>query len=41
MGLAFCVALIIQKPIYAGWGLGITLLGIPLYFIASKQSAKE
>ncbi|HSC37627.1 MAG TPA: amino acid permease, partial [Chitinophagaceae bacterium] len=37
MGLAFCVALIFQKPVYAGWGLGITLLGIPLYYIASQS----
>ncbi len=34
MGIAFCVALIIQKPTYAGWGLGITLAGIPIYYIA-------
>jgi APA family basic amino acid/polyamine antiporter len=36
MGIAFCIALIFQKPVYAGWGLAITLLGIPLYFIALK-----
>jgi APA family basic amino acid/polyamine antiporter len=34
MGIAFCVALILQKPTYAGWGLGITLAGIPIYYIA-------
>lgn len=32
----FCISLIIAKPDYAGWGLGIALLGIPLYFIATK-----
>jgi len=36
MGTAFCVALIFQKPVFAGWGLFITLLGIPLYFIALR-----
>lgn len=34
LALVFCVALIIQKPMYAGWGLGIVLAGIPLYYIA-------
>lgn len=41
MGTAFCVALIIQKPTYAGWGLIITLLGIPLYFLAVANQKKE
>jgi APA family basic amino acid/polyamine antiporter len=36
MGSAFCIALIFQKPVYAGWGLAITLMGIPLYYIALK-----
>ncbi len=34
MAVAFCILLIWYKPVYAGWGLGIVLLGIPLYFIA-------
>jgi APA family basic amino acid/polyamine antiporter len=33
----FCIALIIQKPLYAGWGLGIVLVGIPLYYIALSK----
>ena len=37
MGIAFCVALILQKPGYAGWGGAITLLGIPLYYIAVRN----
>lgn len=42
MGIAFCIALILQKPLFAGWGLGITLLGIPLYFVAvSKQKNQQ
>jgi APA family basic amino acid/polyamine antiporter len=34
MGLAFCVLLIIYKPLYTWPGLIITLLGVPLYYIA-------
>jgi APA family basic amino acid/polyamine antiporter len=34
LATVFCIALIIQKPMYAGWGLGIVLAGIPLYYIA-------
>ncbi|GGB15029.1 APC family permease [Puia dinghuensis] len=34
LALVFCVALIIQKPTYATWGLAIVLAGIPLYYIA-------
>lgn len=34
MAIAFCVLLIWYKPTYAGWGLGIVLLGIPIYYIA-------
>ncbi|MFM9911058.1 MAG: APC family permease [Chitinophagaceae bacterium] len=38
MGIAFCLALIIQKPTYAGFGLAITLAGIPIYFIAKGSN---
>ncbi len=34
MAISFCVLLIWFKPTYAGWGLGIVLLGIPVYYIA-------
>jgi APA family basic amino acid/polyamine antiporter len=34
LAVIFCLALIIQKPTYAGWGLGIVLAGIPLYYVA-------
>ncbi len=34
LAIAFCIALIIQKPTYAAWGLGIMIAGIPLYYIA-------
>ncbi|MBC7933974.1 MAG: amino acid permease [Rhizobacter sp.] len=34
MAITFCVLLIWYKPTYAGWGLGIVLAGIPIYYIA-------
>ncbi len=34
LGLIFCVFLIIFKPLYTLWGLGIVLLGIPVYYLA-------
>jgi APA family basic amino acid/polyamine antiporter len=34
LAVVFCVALIIQKPTYATWGLIIVLAGIPLYYLA-------
>jgi APA family basic amino acid/polyamine antiporter len=40
MALAFCILLIWYKPVYAGWGLGIVLIGIPIYYLAvSEQKA--
>ncbi|NII27542.1 amino acid permease [Pseudoflavitalea sp. X16] len=37
LALTFCVFLIIMKPVYAGAGLGIVLVGIPLYYIAVSR----
>ena len=34
LAAVFCVFLIIMKPLYAGIGLGIVLLGIPVYYLA-------
>ena len=34
LAAVFCIFLIKMKPLYAGIGLGIVLLGIPLYYIA-------
>jgi APA family basic amino acid/polyamine antiporter len=34
LAVAFCIALIIQKPTYSGGGLAIVLAGIPLYYMA-------
>jgi APA family basic amino acid/polyamine antiporter len=38
MGLTFCFLLILFKPEYTWPGLIITLLGIPIYFIAVKSN---
>ncbi|MBA2762033.1 MAG: amino acid permease, partial [Segetibacter sp.] len=40
MGLAFCVLLIIFKPSYTWPGLIITLLGVPLYYLAVSTNKK-
>ncbi|MES2005196.1 MAG: amino acid permease [Bacteroidota bacterium] len=40
MGIAFCVMLIIYKPQFTWPGLIITLIGIPLYYIAVSNSKK-
>jgi APA family basic amino acid/polyamine antiporter len=34
LAVAFCTLLIIYKPAFVKWGLGITLMGIPLYYLA-------
>ncbi|MEP7255220.1 MAG: amino acid permease [Ferruginibacter sp.] len=41
LALVFCVFLIIFKPLYAGIGLGIVLLGIPVYFISIANQKKD
>lgn len=40
LGLTFCVFLIIFKPAYTLWGLGIVLAGIPVYYIAISRRKK-
>jgi APA family basic amino acid/polyamine antiporter len=40
LALTFCVFLIIMKPLYAGAGLGIVLVGIPLYYIAVSKNKR-
>lgn len=40
MGIVFCVFLVIFKPLYTLFGLGIVLTGIPVYFIAISGSKK-
>ncbi|MBS1510359.1 MAG: amino acid permease [Bacteroidetes bacterium] len=41
LALIFCVFLILMKPLYAGVGLVIVLLGIPLYYLAISNQKKE
>lgn len=41
MGLGFCILLLIYKRDYTWPGLLITLLGVPLYFLASRQFKKN
>jgi basic amino acid/polyamine antiporter, APA family len=40
LAIVFCVFLIKMKPLYAGIGLGIVLLGIPLYYLAVASRKK-
>jgi APA family basic amino acid/polyamine antiporter len=41
MALVFCIFLIIFKPVYAGIGLGIVLLGIPVYYLSIGSRKKD
>jgi basic amino acid/polyamine antiporter, APA family len=40
MGIAFCILLLIYKSTYSVFGLGIVLIGIPIYYI-TKGNVKE
>lgn len=41
LALTFCIFLIIMKPVYAGAGLGIVLVGIPLYYMAVSRKKTQ
>jgi APA family basic amino acid/polyamine antiporter len=41
MGIAFCILLAIYERTYTLAGLGIVLIGIPIYFIAQRNSSDE
>ena len=41
MAVSFCTLLIIYKPEFVKWGLGITLAGIPLYYFAVANRSKK
>ena len=41
MGIAFCILLIIYVEPYTWYGLGIVLLGIPIYYIAKRNLGNE
>ncbi|RYY31445.1 MAG: amino acid permease [Chitinophagaceae bacterium] len=38
LAIIFCVFLIKLKPLYAGIGLAIVLLGVPLYYLAASKN---
>jgi len=40
LAMVFCVFLIIFKPLYAGIGLGIVLLGVPVYYASISNQKK-
>jgi APA family basic amino acid/polyamine antiporter len=40
MGISFCTLLVIYKTDYTKWGLIITLIGIPLYYLAVANKKK-
>ncbi|MDP4263000.1 MAG: amino acid permease [Bacteroidota bacterium] len=40
LAIGFCVGLVWTSPTYSLWGLGIALLGIPLYYFAVSQQKK-
>jgi basic amino acid/polyamine antiporter, APA family len=41
MAITFCILLIIYKPAFTWPGLIITLIGIPLYYLALKQKSEK
>ena len=41
LAMVFCVFLIIFKPLYAGIGLGIVLLGVPVYYASISNQKKN
>ena len=41
MGVAFCILLLIYERTYTLYGLSIVLIGIPIYFIAQRNSTHE
>jgi basic amino acid/polyamine antiporter, APA family len=41
MAITFCGLLIFYKPVYAAIGLGIVLVGIPIYYIAVANKNKQ
>ena len=41
LGLTFCIFLIKFKPVYALWGLGIVLAGVPVYYLAMSTKKTD
>ncbi len=40
LAVAFCIGLVYASPTYSLWGLGIVLLGVPLYYVAISVQKK-
>jgi APA family basic amino acid/polyamine antiporter len=41
LAIVFCVGLVWASPTYSLWGLGITSIGIPLYYLAVNNQKKS
>ncbi len=41
LGVIFCIFLVIFKPVYTLWGLGIVLAGIPVYYATIAGNKKN
>lgn len=41
MGVVFCIFLVIFKPVYTLWGLGIVIAGIPVYFLTISRKNRH
>jgi APA family basic amino acid/polyamine antiporter len=41
MGIAFCILLLVYKSTYSVFGLGIVLIGIPIYYISQRNVKHE
>ncbi|TSD65954.1 amino acid permease [Inquilinus sp. KBS0705] len=41
MGIAFCILLCVYKSDYVKYGLGIVLIGIPIYYISQRNIKNE
>ena len=40
LAIVFCVGLVWASPTYSLWGLGITLIGVPLYYLAVNNQKR-
>jgi APA family basic amino acid/polyamine antiporter len=39
IALVICISLLVYKPAYSFGGLGIVLLGVPIYFLMKNKNA--
>ena len=40
MATTFCIGLVWTSPTYSLWGLGITAIGVPLYYLAVNNQKR-